>query len=140
MRWIPLVAVLLLVLAGCSTPRAAPTEPVVAPDVTLEPGETKSVTVEARNVTSVRVATVTGPVSFDYANVTTDPPNDLTLQSYPPIWMWEERRDAVTVTLPVTARANATAGEYEYSVDTSGGELGENVTSETGIVTVVARD
>lgn len=106
-----------VLLAGCSAPGASSGPGATAPSVMVQPGDSGTLVVEARHVTSLRLGFVgTDGVSLDWGNDTVRPAPDATYQSLPPVWTWQEGVDSVTVAVPYAVAENATAGTRGYEV------------------------
>ena len=111
--------------AGCQAPRAdGGGDPAVdGSAVTLAPGETVSVTVTARNVDRLSF----GVPFLDSEALTVEsfdvsPAADATLESYPPVWTWENARSSVEATMTVRADDDAAPTTTSYGVTAARGD------------------
>jgi hypothetical protein len=115
-----IVVVFCVLLVGCTAPSApsSPSTTVSGDTITLQPGESETANVEATNVVRMRFGFPRRASGVDFAirDATVEPSPDFVAESYPPVWNWNSPRASVTVDVPVSVAANATAGTYHYPV------------------------
>ncbi|AWB26315.1 COG1361 family protein [Halococcoides cellulosivorans] len=116
------IAGLVVLAAGCLGGPAADGEPSTGatvtagspdPNVTVQPGDTATITVEATDVSELRVGRISDEnVTIDFTSATLSPRPDRVYETLPPYWWWEDRQSTVTVELPIQADSGATPGIY----------------------------
>lgn len=106
-------------IAGCLGNDSEGPEPTVdGEDVSVAPGEERTVSIEIEHVGSVLVSALPEAegVSLPLGDASfSTPPADRD-DSYPPYWTWSPAEDAIEIELPVRVADDAEPGEYRYEV------------------------
>jgi hypothetical protein len=118
------VAGVAVVLTGCfgggppGDDAASTSATVVGDPVTLVPGQTATLTVEATNVGELWISTrpQSDAVRVDVRNATLSPRPSQVAETFPPFWGYDRVEPSVTLRVPVTAAADAAAGTYTVGV------------------------
>ncbi|MDG5818355.1 hypothetical protein [Natronococcus sp. A-GB7] len=94
----------------------------------FQPGTAGELELEANGVVGLSVSAPgdTGfaglddaPVELDLGRGSPTPSPDRQLDSFPPVWLWDDRTD-VEIRLPVTVAEDAPPGEYPYGITVYG--------------------
>lgn len=106
-------------LAGCLGGGSDDPEPTIdGEDVTVAPGEERTVSIEIEDAGSVVVSAL--PESEDVslplaeASFSTEPSDQD--DSYPPYWTWSPVEDRVELELPIRVADDADPGEYGFEL------------------------
>lgn len=125
-------------IAGCLGDGSDDPEPTIdGENVSVAPGEERTVTVAVEEAGSVLVSAlpeaegVTLPLEEASFSVAPDGRDD----SYPPYWHWSPTEEAIEIELPVRVADDAEPGEYRYeisawSVEVEGGEGVDRIDAE----------
>jgi len=110
-------------LAGCLRADGGGGPVVEGSDVTLAPGERASVTVRAENVDRLRFGVSfldSDAVTAESFDVTPSP--DAVMESFPPVWSWNDPQSSVEATMVLRASADAPDVTVSYDVTAALGD------------------
>lgn len=108
-------------VAGCLGSRSRDGLAVEGTAPTLAPGADGEIVAVAYEADQVAfTGTITDPIEIVEVDVSPSP--DSQLDSFPPIWLWNEPQSSVEATARVSVPADADVGEYAYGVSASVGE------------------
>lgn len=142
----------LLLAAGCvgapsSTSTATPSDPSPASsstiqvnDITLERGESATLTIRATEVGELWFSEFPSSegltVELSMREITFRPPPTSQVDTYPPYWVWDDVESNVTMEVPVRAAGNATTRNHTFAISVANNTDHNHERSITEDVTV----